>query len=154
MKKLLALLLLFGIVGCVTSESVKTLSDYNLCLNHSSAQISESVWRVYDDELESRKSLDCMVHAKRIAEYKERERKRSEALQGLSEALKESNANKSGRYSTNTNTNTSTKLTKMWLLDRQYVEGTQKVCVYKNLGKVHYITHKSQWTPCKPSVRL
>lgn len=152
MKYLLSTLLILGLFGCVTSESVKTLSDYEVCLQHSSSQISESVWQVYDNEVQSRESLDCKTYEERIAKYKERERKRSEALQNLADTLNEVNDNQSGRYSTNTNT--SPQLTKMWLLDRDYVEGTQKVCVYKNLGKVHYITHKSQWTPCKPSVRL
>jgi len=152
MKKLLALLLLFGIVGCATTESLQTMSDYNLCYQHSSSQVTESVWKMYDNELQSRESIDCKVYAEQIAQQKEREKKRSEAWQNLSDTLNDINSKQSGRYPTNTNP--SPQITKMWLLDREYVEGTQKVCVYKNLGKVHYITHKSQWTPCKPSVRL
>tara|TARA_B100001093_G_scaffold294155_1_gene280583 strand:- start:238 stop:690 length:453 start_codon:yes stop_codon:yes gene_type:complete len=130
MKYLPSIIIFLGLLGCVTAESVKTISDYDLCLNHSEPKISESVWQVYDDELKSRQSLDCKVHAKRIAEYKERERKRSEAMQEIADRFGEINDQQSGR----TSTKSSVTQGQTGYLEEEYVSGFNKICVYSGVS--------------------
>ena len=153
MKYLSSIIIVFGLLGCVTAESVKTISDYDLCLNHSEPKISESVWQVYDDELQSRKSLDCNVYAKRIAEYKERERKRAEALNNLSDSLNEIAEQQRVRVG-NVNSNTvNINQGVTYILTDNYVSGSNRICIYKLGSQTATHTMKGM-RMCPPSMKF
>ena len=125
MKKILSVFVIFSLLGCVTAESVKTLSDYELCFEHSKPQGSETEWQIYDNEVMLRDSLNCNTHAKAIEEEKERERKRSESLNELADTFYEMGAVQSGRSS---QTGSSVKMT--YRLDSHYVSGGNRICMY------------------------
>ena len=104
--------------------------------------------------------IDAIVNAKIQYNAKEAEIKRqkiSTTLIAVGEAFR---GGSGGSYQGN-NFNTIQPTTlqpiqalRTFLLKRQYVEGTTKVCVYQNHGKVHNITHYNIYTPCKPSISL
>jgi len=124
-EKILSVFIIFLLLGCVTAESVKILSDYELCYEHSKPQGSETEWKIYDNEVMLRDSLNCNTHAKAIKEQKDRERKRSEALNDLADTFHEIGANQSGRSS---QTGSSIKMT--YRLDSHYVSGGNRICMY------------------------
>jgi hypothetical protein len=129
MKKILSVFVIFSLLGCVTAEGAKNLSDYSLCYQHSEPQGSEAQWKVYDNEVKLRESLNCNTHAKAIEESKARDKKRSEALQEMADTFYEIGANQSGRSS---QTGTSFKTT--YSLDSHYVSGGNRICMYSRGG--------------------
>lgn len=164
MRKPITIIITLAIVGCATTYSPEQLaaraqdkSDFDLCFDMVLPNPSE-----YSKQELMNRGVDCNLPSIKDAVIEKRQKQLSlgQALIAFGNSV-QSSTNYPTSYPaynlpdySQPNTNPSPQLTKMWLLDRDYVEGTQKVCVYKNLGKVHYITHKSQWTPCKPSVRL
>ena len=144
----ITLITILFISGCVTVESVKSLSDYQLCLEHSQPQDSETVWKLYDDELSMRESLDCKIYAKQMKEERQRamERKRiakerSEAMQEIADRFGEINDQQSGRASTNSDTEpTKTGFLKS---DRTVISGLNKVCYYDVVGSIYTLNIKA-----------
>ena len=106
--------------------------------------------------------IDAIVNAKIQFNAREAELRRQQigmALLAMSASINQANQNYYNSQSNNINTIQPTTLQpiqalRMFMLKRQYVEGTTKVCVYQNHGKVHNITHYNIYTPCKPSVSL
>ena len=148
MKKILSVFVIFSLLGCVTAESVKSLSDYELCFEHSKSQFSEAEWQIYDNEVMLRDSLNCNTHAKAIEEEKERERKRSEALNELADTFKEINANKSGTNTQNKTTASKTNLRSTYKLERTYISGYKRVCIYSN-GRERITESISSYSNCQ-----
>ena len=128
--------------GCVTVESVKSLSDYQLCLEHSQPQDSETVWKLYDDELSMRESLDCKIYAKQMKEEMQRAmerrriaKERSEAMQEIADRFGEINDQQTGRASTKSDT----EPTKTGFLVSEKTEniGFNTICYYDVLGTIY-----------------
>ena len=128
--------------GCVTVESVKSLSDYQLCLEHSQPQDSETVWKLYDDELSMRESLDCKIYAKQMREERQRAmerrriaKERSEAMQEIADRFGEINDQQSGRGSTKSDTEPT--VLGFLISDKTETIGFNKVCYYDAMGSIY-----------------
>ena len=148
MKKIYLLSFLF-IVSCAsTPEQLQAKaskqSDIDLCFDLT-YEPSEYVRQ----ELANRR-VDCNLPSlkARVAEKRQKQVALGQALIGFGNALQDANT-----YTQPTTIEPVT-LQRRYQLKRQYVEGTSKVCVYDNNGKIHVVTHPNKYTPCKPAVSV
>ena len=154
MKKILSVFVIFSLLGCVTAESVKTLSDYELCYEDSSGQFTDNLYKIYGDEVDRRESLDCSIYANEIAEYKRKQAEQSAKLKELSATLNRVNDNQSGRSSTQAETKTTNypTLTTWYPLETSYVSGYNRICVYNN-GRKSISKSISSYSKCQTGIR-
>ena len=85
---------------------------------------------------------------KEIADAKTKAR--GQQLQALGQALQSAGTAPTYNNSMSPISNTS-NLT--YTLSEEYVQGTQKICVYQRLGKLKFVTHNNKFTICSMSKR-
>ena len=160
------LLIIFFITGCASAPSPEQLqaraiekTDYDLCYEVARVQWFNVVMNEYDKAELTKRRVDCNVHATAIYEQRQKEIMWAQTLIAFGNAVKANQPQAPAPitlpdYGNPNPSPTVPQTTFLYFLDNSYEQGTQKVCVYKNMVHgVRYEVLDNKFSICPASKR-